>query len=64
MFDEVIFMATKSILKQVTIRNKKQCEMLVNALEHAVNKASMSVAVNKPLYANKDDIAKMVFARK
>lgn len=57
-------MATKSILKNVTIRNKKSAEMLVNALEQAVNKPSQEVIAPKPFYASKDDIKKMVFATK
>lgn len=57
-------MATKSILKQVTIRNKKQCVMLVNALEHAESKHSQVVEVPRAHFVRKEDISKMVFAIK
>ena len=57
-------MATKSILKQVTIKDKKSCEKLANALDYASNKKSKTVAAPKPRIANPDDIKKMKFAVK
>lgn len=57
-------MATKSFLKQITIKDKKSCEMLVNALDHAANKTSKEVAAPKPLIAGWEDIQKMKFAVK
>ena len=55
-------MATKSILKQITIKNRKNCEMLANALDHAANKASKPVDAPKPIVAEPEDIKKMKFA--
>lgn len=57
-------MATKSILKNVTIRNRKNAEMLVNALEHAQNKGAQEVNAPAPFYPDKEAIRKMVFAKK
>lgn len=61
---EVIDMATKSILKQITIKDRKNCEMLVNALDHATNKKSRVVDAPKPIAAEPEDIKKMKFALK
>ena len=57
-------MATKSFLKQITIKDRKSCEALVNALESAVNKTSVQTDVPTPTWANAEDIKKMTFARK
>lgn len=52
-------MATKSILKQVTIRNDKSGKMLANALEHAANKKVKEVDVRKPHIASVEDVKEM-----
>lgn len=52
-------MATKSILKNVTIKGKKNCAMLASALENAYKKSSKEVAAPKPRIASSDDIKKM-----
>lgn len=61
---EVISMATKSILKQITIKDKKSCEMLANALDHAANKTGKTVDAPKPIVADSEDVKKMKFAVK
>lgn len=53
------FMATKSILKNVTIKGKKNCAMFANALENAYKKSSKEVVAPKPHIASSDDIKKM-----
>lgn len=57
-------MATKSILKQITIKDKKSCEMLANALDHAANKKSKAVDAPKPIVAEPEEIREMKFAVK
>ena len=57
-------MATKSILKNVTIRDRKNAEMLVNALEKAEAKKAKDIIAPKPFYAQLEDIQKMVFEKK
>ena len=52
-------MATKSILKNVTIKGKKNCAMLASALENASKKSSKEVVAPKPHIASSDDIRKM-----
>ena len=54
-------MATKSILKNVTIKGKKNCVMFANALENAAKKSSKEVEVPKAYIATSDDIRKMFF---
>lgn len=52
-------MATKSFLKDITIKNRKSCEALVNALEHAEGKKSKDVvACCKVRIASPKDIKK------
>lgn len=58
----VNFMATKSILKQITIRDKKSCEALVSALEKASNKKSHRVEAPAPIYLNQEEIKKLKFS--
>jgi len=53
-------MATKSILKNVDIRDKKLGREFVNALENAHNKVSQEVILSKPCtHVNKQDIRKL-----
>ena len=40
-------MATKSILKNVTIKGKKNCAMFANALENAYKKSSKEIGFLK-----------------
>lgn len=54
-------MATKSILKNVTIKGKKNCLMFANALENASKKVGKEVIAPKAYIANSEDIKKMVF---
>ena len=42
-------MATKSILKEVNVRNKVLGRKLVNALEHSKNKGCITVELTKPV---------------
>ena len=51
-------MATKSILKQITIKDKKSCEMLANALDHAANKTGKTVDAPKTIVADSEDVKK------
>lgn len=53
-------MATKSILKNVDIRNKKIGRDFVNALENAHDKVSKEVILSKPCtHVNRQDIRKL-----
>ena len=52
-------MATKSILKNVTIKGKKNCAMFASALENASQKSSKEVVAPKPHIANTEEIRKM-----
>lgn len=52
-------MATKSFLKDITIKNRKSCEALVNALENAEGKKGKEVvACCKVRIASPEDIKK------
>ncbi len=52
-------MATKSILKNVTIKGKKNCAMFANALENASRKENKNIEVPKAHIATTEDIRKM-----
>lgn len=53
-------MATKSILKNIIIKNKKTCRSLINALENAQNKTAKDVSFSKGYHnATKDEIDKI-----
>lgn len=53
-------MATKSFLKDVTMKNKKQSLRLIQALEQAHNKKCQDVEFTRScMTATKDDIRKM-----
>lgn len=53
-------MATRSFLKDVTIRNKKDCKALLNAMENAHKKPSQEVKFSKGYsVATREDIRKM-----
>lgn len=53
-------MATKSILKNVTIKDKRSACLLVSALENASGKRSQPVQHQRPHSdASRDDIRKM-----
>lgn len=52
-------MATKSILKNVTIRSNKSANMLVNALERAEKVPVKEITAPKATVASVDDIKKM-----
>lgn len=52
-------MTTKSFMKNVTIKGKKNCTMFVNALENASKKSSKEVVAPQVHVANADDIRKM-----
>ena len=58
-------MATKSILKNVTIKDKKSALFLVSALENAHGKRSKDVQHQRPHSdASRDDIRKMFGGQK
>lgn len=52
-------MATKSILKQVIIKNRTDCKNFVAALEHAAAKKSKEVNAPKIRVASVEDVKKM-----
>jgi flagellar biosynthesis chaperone FliJ len=52
-------MATKSMLKTVTIKRKKNCELFISALENASNKSAKEVKVSKPRIATNSDVKKI-----
>ncbi len=56
-------MATKSILKEVNVRNKVLGRKLVNALEHAKNKGCITVELTKPVNEIRREQIKEIFAR-
>lgn len=58
-------MATKSILKNVTIKDKKSALFLVSALENARDKRSQDVHHQRPHSdASREDIRKMFGGQK
>jgi hypothetical protein len=54
-------MATKSILKNITIRNSASCKSLVSALENARNKPRKEVTLQKKHVIVKGDQIKKLF---
>ena len=50
----MIKMATKSFLKEINIKNRKEAENFINALEKAENKKSKIVKFNKRVEDVKD----------
>lgn len=57
-------MATKSILKEIDVRDKKFANNLINALEHAANKGSIEVRLTKPVSEVKREQIKKLFGEK
>lgn len=45
----MIYMATKSFLKNIVIKDRKSAERFISALENAENKKSKKVKINKML---------------
>lgn len=43
----MIYMATKSFLKNIAIKDRKSAERFISALENAENKKSKKVKINK-----------------
>jgi hypothetical protein len=56
-------MATKSILKEVNIRNKGLGRKLVNALEYAKHKGSVVVRLSKPVNEIRREQIKEIFSK-
>ena len=53
-------MATKSFLKTIHIKNKKDCTALVNAMEHAEQKGNVPVTFSRSYHeATKEEVQKM-----
>jgi hypothetical protein len=53
-------MATKSFLKTIHIKNKKDCHALVNALEHAKDKSAVSVSFHRSYHvASKEEVSNL-----
>ena len=50
----MIVMATKSFLKNITIKNRKQAENLIKALENAENKRAKEVKIETMVEDIKD----------
>ena len=56
-------MATKSILKNVVIKNKKSCSSLVNALESAKGKRAKEAVCSRSVRTADDEMIKKMFNR-
>ena len=56
-------MATKSILKNVVIKDKKSCSSLVNALESAKGKRAKEVIYSRSVRTADDEMIKKMFNR-
>lgn len=57
---EVIFMATKSVLKNIEIKKPANARAFANALENAQRKRAETVRIKKAFSdASRDDIRKM-----
>lgn len=54
-------MATKSILKNVVIKDKKSCSSLVNALESAKGKRAKEVVYSRSVRTADDEMIKKMF---
>ncbi len=54
-------MATKSILKNINIRNKNLCRNFVNALENAEGKKAKEVVLSRSCTEIKGEIIKEIF---
>ncbi len=52
-------MTTRSFLKNVTIKGKKNCAMFVNALENASQKSSKEIVEPQLHIADTEDVRKM-----
>ena len=60
----MIKMATKSFLKNITLKNKKSAESFLNALENAENKKAKKVVLNERVEEVKDGaIIKRMFCK-
>lgn len=55
----VMSVTTKSFLKNVTIKGKKNCAMFVSALENASQKGSKEIVVPQVHIATTEDVRKM-----
>ena len=61
----MIKVATKSFLKEITIKNKKSAENLLNALENAEKKCAKKVVFDKRVEEVKDsETIKRMFSKK
>ncbi len=57
-------MATKSILKNINIRNKSLCRNFLEALENAEGKKGKKVILSKPCIEIKGEKIKEIFGTK
>lgn len=57
-------MATKSILKNITLKNKKSCQNFASALEQAHKKHSVTVKMSKRTEDIKRDQIKAFFGER
>ena len=55
-------MATKSILKNITVKNKPTCRSLLSALEHANNKSEKKVTFSRPVRTADKELIKVMFS--
>lgn len=56
----VMLMATKSILKSVNIRSRKDVNALANAMEHARDRKAVPIKMSRPVSdATEEEIKKM-----
>jgi len=54
-------MATKSILKNINIKTRKDCHAFVFALENAKNKKSINIQLSKPCREVRGEGIKKIF---
>lgn len=57
-------MATKSILKNIVIKDRKSSSSLINALEQAKNKEAKEVNFSRSVYTADDETIKKMFGDK
>lgn len=57
-------MATSSICKNISVKNRNQCRALVNALENASKKCAIDVQIGKKCREVKGEKIKELFGKK
>lgn len=60
----MIIVATKSILKYITVKEKATSRSLINALEHADKKTSIDVEFSRGVRTADRDLIQQLFKKK